>query len=139
MSRKIKKNQEIEYDVNDYELSENDSKVLNLSIKFPHLRQKEIGKQLNLTEETVSRIKSKPAYKQAFKDYQTEQSKTWIQILLDARPKAAKKLIEHIDSDSAAISIRAAENILQLDKHLPSGDGNEPDKITIKLPEEFGN
>ena len=118
-------NYEKGFDIADYELTETDKSVLNLLIKFPEVSKTELAKRLNLGREHFSKITNKPAFKRAFNDIHNEEIKTWIQVIIDARKKASLKLVEHIDNENPYVSIRATENILQLDKLDLSDDSPE--------------
>lgn len=119
------KSRNIDFDLSMYKLTENEKKVLIHFIKYPALNQVEISKMLNFNQDTVSRIKRRPEFQRAYNDFCTSEAKTWIQILIDARKKASLKLVKHIDSDNDNTSIRAIENILQLDKLDLSDDSPE--------------
>lgn len=119
-SKKFKKVQP-EFDLSDYELNETDKKIFQIKHEYPDLTQVQIAAMLGISFEQVSKIVNKPAYKQADAEF----NKDWIQKLLDARAKAADKLIEHIDNDNASISIRACEDVLQIDKIDLSQTGDE--------------
>ncbi len=121
-SKKIKKVQKPEeFSIEDFELNATDKKVFQFALQYPEKTQIEIGKILKITNEQVCKIQSKPAYKQAVADF----NKNWIDKLLELKPKAMRKMEELLDCEQPNIAIRAAENILQLDK-LEIKDNNKP-------------
>jgi len=95
-----------------YNLNETDKKVLNYKTRFESITHQEIADILHLTRSHVTEILNKPVVKHFLKELEGN----WIEILINAKEKAAKKLIKHVDSSNPAISIRACEQLLQLDK-----------------------
>jgi hypothetical protein len=117
MAKNDKKQQnKVEFKISDYELNDTDTNVFRLLTQYPEVTQNELARQLGITVAQFSKIKAKPAFRKAYNDFKDEESKTWLQVLIDARKKASLKLIEHIDSENVNASIRAIENVLQLDK-----------------------
>ena len=99
-----------------------ENKILELSLSVPHKNDTQIAKELGISAKQVGRIKAKESFKKQLQDSQ----KTWLDIILEARPKAAKVLIDLLSSEHPNIAIRAAENILQLDKiDTTAHDGEE--------------
>jgi transcriptional regulator len=102
------------YDFSKYNLNETDKKVLTL--KLEGKPQIQICKELQKSEKHISLICNKPEFKKAYNEISTSIRKSYIQTLIDAKKTAADKLVEHIGSSNPVVSIRACEQILQLDK-----------------------
>jgi hypothetical protein len=112
-SNKSKKvNNDNAFDFENYELTKTDKKIFKLATEHPEFSQSEIADKLKITQEWVSRSMSKVVFKKAMADF----NGSWVQTILDAKQKAADRLIELIDDRSGTIALRAIENVLQLDK-----------------------
>jgi len=99
-----------------------ENKILELALSVPHKNDTQIAKELGISAKQVGRIKAKESFKKQLQESQ----KTWLDIIFEARPKAAKVLIDLLGSEHPNIAIRAAENILQLDKiDTTAHDGEE--------------
>jgi len=97
-------------------------KVLELTLQVPHKTQLQIAKELKMSRQRISQIQQSEEFKKRLEEH----NKSWLDIILEARPKAAKVLIDLLSSEHPNIAIRAAENILQLDKiDTTAHDGEE--------------
>jgi DNA-binding Lrp family transcriptional regulator len=111
-SKKDKKvNNLNEFDFENYELTKTDKKLFKLVTEQPELTQGQIAEKLNITQEWVSRSMSKAVFKKAINDF----NGSWIQTILDAKQRAADRLVEFIDDANPTIAMRAIEQVLQLD------------------------
>lgn len=95
-----------------YELNETDKKVIQYRLRFTDITQNEIAQLCSISDNMVSLILQKPSVKLILKEFEGD----WIEMLINAKEKAAKKLIKLIDEKNPSIALRACENILQLDK-----------------------
>lgn len=95
-----------------YKLREIDKKIIEYVLSFPKITHEEIATLTNKSRLYITERLNTPIVKQALKELEGN----WIEKLLNAKEKAAKKIIKHIDNPNPAISIRACEQILQLDK-----------------------
>lgn len=117
MGKKTEKGENFKgFDLSKYGLNDTERNVFKSLIQSPEIKQGILAQQIGINQKHFSRIKAKPEFKRAYEDFKKQDAKSWIQILIDARQHASNKLIEHIDSENPTISIRAIENVLQLDK-----------------------
>ena len=121
-----------EFDINDYKLTATDKRIFKLQQIYPELKQVDIAKILKIAEETVSRCVNKPAYKQAWNDYE----KDWLSQLADARRKAASRLVGLVDSKDERIAFSASKEILQLNK-VDIGFGENTETKSNEISEVF--
>lgn len=111
----------------DYELSEIDYKILQLSLDYNDLTDKQISEIVNLTREQVNKIKRKPAFKKVFEMYQ----KKAIDIIIGAKTEAAIKMKRLIKSKDERVALKASENILGDDLKEKTSD-KQPIEVIIK-------
>jgi predicted transcriptional regulator len=104
-----------------YNLSETDKQIIQYKLRFADITQTEIALLLGITPSAVQLNLSKPAVKLALKEFEGN----WIEKILNAKEKAANQMIKLITNSNPAISIRACENILQLDKLDTTKIGDE--------------
>lgn len=94
--------------LNDFELTEDETKILRIVLDYRSLTDKQIGEMVKLTRQQVNKIRNKPAFKKAFNEYQQQA----IDIILSARPEAAIKMKKHINSKDERVSLKACEDVL---------------------------
>ena len=123
------------FQISNYKLSRTDKKVFHLLIEHPELTQIEVAEKLNMTPHWICKRIGKPGFQQALNDFETE----WVQIILRGKYKAARKLLLLIDCKNSMVSLRACEDILQLNKVDLFNTVAELDNFTIKLPPEMQN
>jgi DNA-binding Lrp family transcriptional regulator len=95
-----------------YSLTETDKKLIQYKLRFADISQVELAELLGCRRQNVSTILNKPEVKKTLKEFEGN----WIEKILNAKEKAANQMIKLITNSNPAISIRACENILQLDK-----------------------
>lgn len=95
-----------------YDLNETDKKVIQYKLRFPDITQNEIAQLCSISDNMVSLIFQKPSVKLILKEFEGD----WLEMLVNAKEKAAKRLIKLIDSKTESIALRTCESILQLDK-----------------------
>jgi len=115
-----------------YDLSETDKKVIQYKLQFPDITHNEIAILINSSREYVTQCFQKPPVKKALAELEDNFGANWKERIIKAKEKASKKLVKLIDSPNPAISIRAIENILQLDKQIISEGGDEDNKLEFK-------
>ncbi|WP_276979146.1 hypothetical protein [Flavobacterium filum] len=116
MAKNNKKLQDFSLD--DFELNETDKQVFKFQLQYPEISQRQLCKLIGVNETQLSRIVNKPAYKKA----KAEFDKNWIDILLEGKHKAARKILQLVDNGNPRIALDASKSILQLDDIKRDGD-----------------
>jgi len=104
-----------------YSLTETDKKLIQYKLRFADISQVELAELLGCRRQNVNTILNKPTVKQALKEFEGN----WLEKIINAKEKAANQMIKHITNSNPAISIRACENILQLEK-IEMNNPNKP-------------
>ena len=104
-----------------YSLTETDKKLIQYKLRFADISQVELAELLGSRRQHVSTILNQPEGKKTLKEIEGN----WMEKIWNAKEKAANQMIKLITNSNPAISIRACENILQLDKLDTTKVGDE--------------
>lgn len=120
-SAKKLKTEKIKFDLSDYKLNDTDTEIFRLKNTYYNISHTDISGLLGITLTGIHKAINKPAYKLAEKNFKL----TWIETIINARKKAADKIVSLINHNNPSISLRACESILQLDKFDITADTEE--------------
>jgi len=101
-----------DFSLDDFELNETDKQVFKFQLQYPEVTQRQLCKLVGINETQLSRVVNKPAYKKA----KAEFDKNWIEILLEGKHKAARKILQLVDNTNPRIALDASKSILQLER-----------------------
>ena len=101
-----------DFSLDDFELNETDKQVFKFQLQYPEVTQRQLCKLVGINETQLSRVVNKPAYKKA----KAEFDKSWIEILLEGKHKAARKILQLVDNGNPRIALDASKSILQLER-----------------------
>ena len=114
-----------------YELNDNDKRIIQYKLQYPEITHEELSLLLDISREYITRRLNTPIFKKALAELSDNFGADWKKRIIAAKEKASKKLVKLIDDKNPSISIRACEQILQLDKLTETGDSNKPIPIEI--------
>lgn len=106
-------------------------KAVNLMIET-NLSQREIAKELDVAEETVSRWKKRDDFKEKLREEQNN-------FLSELTRPAMRTMLELLDSDSDYVRCQAAQDILDRTGYKPSDKLNIDSDITIVFEDDYGD
>jgi DNA replication protein DnaC len=105
-----------------YKLSKIDTEIISYKLQFPQITHLELSKICNCNRSHVTTRLNSEIVQKALSEFDID----WKANIIKAKNKAARKLVKHIDNPNPAISIRACEQILQLDKaNISELDGEQ--------------
>jgi hypothetical protein len=111
----------------DFELDEVDYKILQLTLDYKTLSDREIGELIGYTRQQVNLRKQKPAFKKAIELRFLKA----IEILDSLKTPAAIKIGEHMESKDEKVSLKACEDILG-DVLKEKSTDKQPIEVIIK-------
>jgi hypothetical protein len=115
-----------------YELTETDKKVIQYKLQYPEITHLELSLLIDVSRTYVTECLNKPVVKKALAELEDNFGANWKARIIAAKEKASKKLIKLIDNTNPAVSIRACENILQLDKLELDDKGTEDNDLQFE-------
>lgn len=86
-----------------------DKAIINLKIEFPAITNCDVADKVGICRDSVAARLKKEKVKIALKDIEREP----VEILLDARIKAALKMVELLDNPDPQVSLKACKEILK--------------------------
>lgn len=115
-----------------YELTEIDKKAIQYKLQYPEITHEELALLLDSARQYITKCLNKPVVKKALAELEDNFGANWKARIIAGKEKASKKLLKLIDSSNPAVSIRACENILQLDKHDLTDQDDTDNSVEFK-------
>jgi hypothetical protein len=114
-----------------------DQTLINTILLEPGITDAELAERLNYKRKTINTRRHNPLFIQAIKNIQIEELEDALTIIRKAQPKAARKIIQHMDSSTEKISLAASKILINGLPEVASGVIKKEDDDTEPTEDEI--